>query len=98
VERPFVEGTVSDPNASVWVVIHPMEVSDFYVQPRTSMRAAGRWTVQHYVGQTGGRDAGKHFEIRAVVDPNQRLREGMKLPDWPRVKTQSPIIEVVRGN
>ena len=24
-ERPYVEGTVSDPNAKVWVVVHPME-------------------------------------------------------------------------
>ncbi len=26
-ERPFVEGMVANPDAEVWVVVHPMEVS-----------------------------------------------------------------------
>ncbi|HEY2170373.1 MAG TPA: hypothetical protein VGJ30_12155 [Candidatus Angelobacter sp.] len=96
-ERPFVEGTVSDPNATVWVVIHPMEVSDYWVQPKTSMRGGGRWKVQVYAGRPGTPDVGKHFEIRAVANPKQPLREGIKLTDWPNAQLQSPIIEVVRG-
>jgi hypothetical protein len=28
-ERQFVQGTVSDPKATVWVIVHPMEISSY---------------------------------------------------------------------
>src|SRR5437667_1385455 len=44
-ERPYVEGKVSDPNAQVWVVVHPTEVSDYWVQPPLTVRKDGSWRV-----------------------------------------------------
>ncbi len=95
--RPIVEVKAPVSATAVWVIIHPMEVADYWVQPRPSNRGSGQWRVQVYVGQPGTRDEGKHFEIQAVADPDQQLREGMKLPDWPKARFQSPVIEVVRG-
>jgi len=96
VERDFVEGTVSDPRASVSVIVHPMEVGDYWVQQNVNVRKNGTWRVQIHIGRPGAVDAGKRFEIRAVANPNTALREGTKLSTWPQVQAQSDIIEVTR--
>lgn len=95
-ERPIVEGTVSDPRASVWVIVHPLEVSDCWVQPATTVRATGAWKVQIHIGRPGSIDVGKHFEIRAVVDPERSLSEGLVLDGWPSAKETSEVVEVRR--
>src|SRR5687768_10657195 len=69
-ERPIVEGTVSDPKATVWVIVHPLEVSDYWVQPRVTVRENGTWRVQLNIGRPGRIDLGKSFEIRAVANSN----------------------------
>lgn len=45
-ERPFIEGTVSHPKAVVWVIVHPMAVSDYWVHPATHVSEDGRWKVR----------------------------------------------------
>jgi hypothetical protein len=94
--RPFVEGTVADPTANVWVIVHPMEVSDFWVQPPTSVREDRHWKVQIYIGRPGTVDVGKYFEIRAVANPCARLYEGKVLTGWPAAECESQLIEVIR--
>lgn len=96
-ERPLVEGTVSDPNADVWVIIHPMDVSDYWVQPRISVRGDGTWTVQVYVGRPGRLDVGKRFEIMACANPSQPVSEGTIVTWWPDAKWKSEVIRVLRG-
>lgn len=95
--RPFIEGRVADPGARVWVVIHPMEVSDYWVQPPVSVREDGSWRVQVYVGQPGMIDVGKSFELMAFGNPRRRLREAVILGWWPEAEWQSQMIEIVRG-
>jgi hypothetical protein len=95
-QRPIVEGRVSDPASVVWVVIHPLEVSDYYVQPRANVRGKGDWKVEVYIGRPGNLDIGKAFEIRAVANPEGKLREGKILPDWPKASAISEVIEVTR--
>ena len=82
--RPFVEGRVSNPNAAVWVVIHPLAVSNYWVQPRVSVHQNGLWTVQVYIGEPGSKHIGQRFEIRAFANPKGKLHEGDILTDWPR--------------
>lgn len=94
--RPIVEGSVSDPSATVWVVVHPLEVSDYWVQPRVTVRKNGSWKVQIHVGRPGSLDVGKTFEIRAVVDPEGELAEGKILQYWPKARAVSDVIEVTR--
>jgi len=95
-ERPFVEGTVSDVGATVWVIVHPMEVSDYWVQPAVSVMESSTWKVKIYVGRPGAQDKGQHFEIRAVANPKVRLREGQVLDAWPEAPSESQVVEVVR--
>lgn len=94
-ERPFVEGTVADPSADVWVVIHPMEISEYWVQPAITVKEDGRWKVQVYVGRPGTVDVGKHFEVRAFAQPTTKLKEGRRT-EWPEAKWKSNAIEVIR--
>ncbi len=96
VERPIVAGTVTRPDAAVWVVVHPLAVSDYWVQPAVSVRKDGTWKLQIYIGRPGNVDLGKHFEIRAVANPNAPLREGLVLPGWPEAEAMSDLAEVVR--
>lgn len=96
VERPIIEGTVSDTSAKVWVIVHPIEVSDYWVQPPVTMREGGTWKVQIHIGRPGTVDVGKHFEIVAVANPKNGLKEGDKLKGWPEAKWKSQVIEVAR--
>jgi hypothetical protein len=95
-QRPIVEGRVSDPSAIVWVVVHPLEVSDYWVQPHVTVRANGSWKVQIHIGRPGSLDVGKTYEIKAVVNPEGELAEGKILPNWPKARAISDMIEVIR--
>jgi hypothetical protein len=94
--RPIVEGRVSDPNAKVWVIVKPVSVSDFWVQPKASVNRDGTWRVQIYIGRPGTFDTGNLFEVLAVANPHRRLREGDILNDWPAAKSRSHLFLVKR--
>jgi hypothetical protein len=96
VELPFVEGTVSDSTAKVWVIVHPMEVAGFWVQPAVTVREGGKWKVQIHIGRPGNVDVGKHFEIMAVANPKNSLKEGDILKGWAEAQWKSQVIEVIR--
>lgn len=93
--RPFVTGTVADPSARVWVIVHPTEVGDYWVQQAASLRDDKTWRVQTYVGEPNT-PAGTRFEIRAVANPKAQLSEGKVLDRWPEAQWMSQVIEVVR--
>ena len=95
-ELPFVEGVVADRDAKVWVVVHPMEVSDYWVQPSVNVKGDGSWRVKIHIGRPGRIDGGKEFEIRAVANPQKRLKEGEVLAGWPEAQWSSQVVDVVR--
>jgi hypothetical protein len=95
-ERPYVEGSVTDPNAKVWVIVHPMEVSDYWVQPAITVKGNGTWKVKIYIGRPGSIDVGKQFEIMAVANPRGSIKEGDVLSGWPDAQAKSQVIEVTR--
>lgn len=94
-QRTYLEGFVSDPRSEVWVVIHPMEVSSYWVQPSITVRENGTWKVMAYFGRAG--DVGKRFEIMALANPKKRLTEAEILNEWPEAQWRSDVIEVIRG-
>ncbi len=96
IERPLIEGKASDPNATVWVIVHPMAVSDYWVQPKVTLRRDGTWRVQIYLGKPGSVDTGKRFEIMAISNPKTKLKEGDVLKEWPEAQGRSEVIEVIR--
>jgi hypothetical protein len=95
-ERPIIEGTVSDSSAKVWVIVHPMEVGDYWVQPRITVEKNGTWRVMAYTGRPGNLDIGKYFEIMAVANPKAALKEGAILAGWPEAQEVSKSIVVKR--
>jgi hypothetical protein len=94
-ERPQVEG-IAHAGAEVWVIVHPTLVSDYWIQPRLTVRGDGKWRVNAYIGRPGNVDVGKHFEIMAVANPKEPLKEGDVLRYWPEAAAKSQLIEVVR--
>lgn len=94
--RPYVEGTVADPYADVWVIVHPMEVSDFWVQPRVTVKKDGTWKVCVYIGSGPEKDVGKLFEMMAVANPTEELFEGKVLSGWPAAQLSSQVVTVTR--
>ena len=95
-ERVSVEGVVSEPSAQVWVIVHPMEVGDYWVQPKLKVREDGTWKVLIHIGRPGDVDKGKQFEIMAVANPEVELKGGKVLKFWPEATWESQVIEVTR--
>ena len=93
--REEVSGTVSDPNISVWLVIHPLDTSDFWIQTPITVRDDGTWKVIPYFGRSPSQDVGAKFEVRAFARPNTALKEG-RATAWPEAAARSNVIEVVR--
>jgi TIR domain len=94
--RPYVKGTVTDPSASVWVIVHPQDVPGYWVQPAITIREFGAWAVRIYIGRSGNLDVNKHFEIMAVANPKEILKEGLVLSQWPDAELKSQVIELTR--
>jgi hypothetical protein len=95
-EKPSIEGTVTDVNVSIWVVVHPTEVSDYWVQPPVTVKEDGTWKGRAYIGRPGNVDVGKQFEIMSVANPKEPLKEGDVLKNWPEGQAKSQVIEVTR--
>jgi hypothetical protein len=86
-----IEGTAPEGD-NVWIVIHPVDTSSYWVQPRPSV-GNGKWQATTYLGRTESVDAGKKFEVRAILDPRIDLKEGQVLGSWPEAKAVSmPVI------
>jgi len=94
--RPLIKGTVTGHSATVWVVVHPVETEDFWVQPRVKVSPDGTWKVRIYIGRPGSEDIGKFFEVRAVKNPTKSLKKGDVLGGWPNAEVSSYVIELER--
>jgi len=95
-ERPLCTGTVGTPTAQVWVIVHPMEVADYWVQSPVTVKEDGSWKVILNIGRPGKVDVGKRFEIMAIAEPRTSLSTGQVLPGWPSARARSSVIEVQR--
>jgi hypothetical protein len=96
-QRAFVEGTAADANAEVIVIIHPMETSDFWIQPQVTMREGGKWRVLCYFGEPGQQHSGKPYEVMAILSLSKgQYQEGQLLSGWPESNSKSQVVEVVR--
>ena len=80
----------------IWVVIHPVETGDYWVQPEVMKTEAKAWKVEAYFGRVGTIDADKKFEIMAIGDPRINLKKGDVFKSWPKGRWQSQVIGVVR--
>lgn len=97
--RFCLQATASDRKARVYFVIHPLEWTDYYVQPEPTQKPDGTFKTIGYVAEDLlGIFDGKRLEIMAVANPKVPLREGLKLRSWPKAEAVSAVIEVVRSD
>ena len=61
-----------------------------------TIRKKGLWRVQGSVGLPGNMDGGNHFEIMAVANLTQSVRESKGLGRWRAAQAESEGIEVIR--
>lgn len=95
--RTCLYGTTSDPSQNLVAVVHPRSWSIYFVAPALSIGSHGEYESVLYIGEsTAGFYEGQQFEIQVFSDPNEKLREGMRLSAWPVAKAVSPLIRVVR--
>ena len=64
--RYQVQGQVSEPNARVYVLVHPTAWADIWVQDTPLVDSSGDWRVNGYFG-TPGEGIAQDFEILAIA-------------------------------
>jgi hypothetical protein len=94
--RPLVEGWIEDSSAEVWVVIHPKDHENYWVQPPVQMESDGKWRTRVYIGRSGKEDIGVRYEVRAFANPDIEMFENRVLHDWPGAEWSSAAVEVIR--
>ena len=94
-QRDTISGKVSDPQAKVWVVIHPTLTSGFWVQTPVTVDTDGTWDVIAFFGREGAIDSSKPYEIRACANPTEPITEGER-NSWPTCAAQSRVIKATR--
>jgi hypothetical protein len=76
------------------VVVRPLETRDFWVHPKPSIKANREWESFIYLGSDGTSHVGKVFELRAIPNPVDTLKEALIFPGWPRAERKSDVIRV----
>lgn len=94
-DRPLVEGTVQPTCARVWVVVHPLSVSEFWVQAMPTVQTDGGWVLKPHIGREE-EDQGEQFEVVAIANPTEELKEGLVLTRWPRGEARSDVSLVTK--
>ena len=86
-----VSGTVLNPTTDVWVVVHPMASSSFFVQPRVGVRSDRTWSVYAFFGAGPNVDSTEEFEVGAFANPKVSLADGQVLSDWPESESRDIV-------
>jgi hypothetical protein len=90
-----ISGTVSDKNANVRVVIHPIETPDCWAQMPAVVGDDGTWSVVAQFGENDPSHSGKGYEVRAFANPRANLSPG-PTPCWPQAAANSDALYVTR--
>ena len=97
VDRPAkIEGTVTNPKAKVYIIVHPVDVPEYWVQPRALVNEDGKWTSMVYLGRSTDNNPDKQYELMAIANPEKSMKVGSVLKEWPGSKWRSQIIHVKR--
>lgn len=99
--KAVVRGSISNGEAEVWVMVHPVETDQCWPNPSRT-EPDGKWQTVVQCGRSKKLDSGQHFEIMAIANPTDRealrvaFSKGQPVKCWPRGETQSKSIVVVR--
>lgn len=95
-QRYMVKGRISDPEFPVYVLVHPIEADQWWVQRIPEVAGNGVWQSLCFFG-TADKGRGEQFEVLALVC-KKHLREGqtIKTGKVPQGGLRSEIITVTR--
>jgi len=97
VDRPAkTQGTVARPDAQVYIIVHPVGVPEYWVQPKAFVHKDGKWTAMVYLGRPDTSNPDKQYELMAIADPENSIKAGDMLKKWPGSKWRSHIVRVKR--
>lgn len=96
-EDRVIEGTVSDPNTAVYLLVMPADSTEYRVTSQARVTADGSWTatlpVSGRIGQTGA----KTFKIVAVARQKTDLELGTGLQAVPPASGVSSPVNLIQG-
>ena len=82
-------------SSNIYLLVHPIAVNNWWVQPQFTYDSNGYWHCYAYFGECG-KNIGEKFEMIALVNPTQTLVLGQKPTTIPASQKQSSIVEVIR--
>lgn len=92
-----IEGTAE--NASeIWVVVKSKSTNKYYVQQPILLQDNGDWIGRVIIGSVSNEDIGQAYEIKAFLNPVQKIKTGDELRAWPTAEVSTETIEVIRGS
>lgn len=92
-----IEGTAE--NASeIWVVVKSKSTNKYYVQQPILLQDNGDWVGRVIIGSVSNEDIGQAYEIKAFLNPVQKIKTGDELRAWPTAEVSTETIEVIRGS
>lgn len=92
-----IEGTAE--NASeIWVVVKSKSSNKHYVQQPILVQDNGDWIGKVIIGSVSNEDIGQGYEIKAFLNPVQKIKTGDELRAWPAAEVSTETIEVIRSS
>lgn len=92
-----IEGTAE--NASeIWVVVKSKSTNKHYVQQPILLQDNGDWVGRVIIGSVSNEDIGQAYEIKAFLNPVQKIKTGDELRAWPTAEVSTETIEVIRSS
>lgn len=92
-----IEGTAE--NASeIWVVVKSKSTNKYYVQQPILLQDNGDWIGRVIIGSVSNEDIGQAYEIKAFLNPVQKIKTGDELRAWPTAEVSTETIEVIRSS
>ena len=93
--RLLVRGSVTEPNAKVMVLVHPLLTATWWVQGTVLTDPDGSWQINVHLGtETEGR--GERFELVAII-PKRRKKEGAVVDEIPEHFARSSRVTIRRN-
>jgi len=77
-----ISGYVTNKNASVLVIIQPLETQDCWAQKPVIVSNDGTWRASVQFGENTSAHSGKSYEVRAFANPYTAIDPG-KTVCWP---------------
>lgn len=82
----------------IYLLVHPLAVTDWWVQPRFIYDAPGKWHCTAQIGQSPNQNNGQEFELIVLVNPNPDLLPVKQLQNLPTSPSQSTSITLVKNH